>query len=385
MKIAIVGCGWVADLYMDSLPLHPRLELLGVFDKDPSRCSRFSSYYGVYAYTSLESLLADHSVDLVVNLASPVSHFGVSEAALESGKHVYTEKPMTLDLAQSRRLVQMAERRGLTFASAPCNLLGETAQTLWQALHDQRAGDVHLAYAEIDDGPVYQMRFDKWISPSGSPWPAQDEFAMGCALEHAGYYLTWLAAFFGPARTVTAFSACQIPEKLVDPSISRLSPDFSVACIQFESGMVARLTTSTLAPHDHGLRVIGKRGVLSTKECWSYSSPVYLQRWTTVRRKTFLNPWRTRLRFGGQRDFLGKRRGATRMDWCRGPAEVAASIEEGRPCRLPADFCLHVNELELAISQAGSTGSPYRATTTFAPLDPLFRRHALARNAETSG
>ena len=54
---------------------------------------------------------------------------------------------------------------------------------------------------------VHSVPYKKWESASGAPWPAKDEFDVGRTFEQAGYYLSWLPAFFGPAKTVTSFSA----------------------------------------------------------------------------------------------------------------------------------------------------------------------------------
>ena len=128
---------------------------------------------------------------------------------------------------------------------------------------------------------VHRMQYRKWQSVSGLPWPYKDEFEIGCTLEHAGYYLTWLAAWFGPAATVTSFASVQLPDKLPGESLALDSPDFSVVCIQFASGVVARLTCSIIAPHNHELRVVGDDGVLYTDDCWDYRSPVYSRRMAT--------------------------------------------------------------------------------------------------------
>ncbi len=93
MKIAVVGCGYVFDHYMETLPDHPELELAGVFDRDPDRLQTVGTYFGIPTYGSLDELLADRGVELVVNLTDPDSHYPVSKAALLAGKHVYSEKP----------------------------------------------------------------------------------------------------------------------------------------------------------------------------------------------------------------------------------------------------------------------------------------------------
>lgn len=85
------------------------------------------------------------------------------------------------------------------------------------------------------------------MSPSGAPWPYKDEFEVGCTLEHAGYYVTWLAAFFGPAKSVTSFAGCQIPDKGTDGPLEVLAPDFAVGCIEFACSVAARVTCSIVA------------------------------------------------------------------------------------------------------------------------------------------
>ena len=172
MRIAIVGCGYVADYYIATLPNHP-LELAGVFDRDPGRAERFATHHRLRRYFSLDEVLGDPSVELVVNLTNPRSHFEVSSAALEMGKHVYTEKPLATSLPEAERLVEMAESRGLLIGSAPCTVLGETAQTIWKALREKRIGTPRVAYAEMDDGPIPLEDYASWTSASGAPWPAQ--------------------------------------------------------------------------------------------------------------------------------------------------------------------------------------------------------------------
>ena len=372
MRIAIVGCGFVADYYMKTLAGHPQLELVGAMDKDETRASRFSSFHGVPTYPTLDALLNDPKVELVLNLTNPRSHYSVSKACLEAGKHVYSEKPLAMDIGEAKELVNLAGDRGLLITSAPCSVLSETAQTLWKALRENQVGTVRLVYAEMDDGLVHKMQYKKWLSESGLPWPYQDEFEVGCTLEHAGYYTTWLTAFFGPAETVTAFSSCLIPDKETDVLLAPPdAPDFSVACIKFASGVVARLTCSIVAPHDHSLRIIGDKGVLGIHDCWYYEDPVYIKKMLTIRRKTLISPFKQKYPLVKKAGQLIKYRGAQQMDFCRGVAEMAAAIGENRACRLSPMFALHNNEIVLAIHYALESGAPYQLTTTFDPIEPM--------------
>jgi predicted dehydrogenase len=372
MRIAMVGCGWVADMYMHSMHLHPgEVQLVGVADRDTARAARFASYHGLRQYASVDELLADPQVEMVLNLTNPRSHYEVTKRCLEAGKHVYCEKPLAMRLGEARDLVALAEARGLRLAGAPCSHLCECAQTMGKALRDGIVGPVRAVYAEMDDGLVHRMPHQTWRTNSGNPWNAKDEFEVGCTLEHAGYVLTWLCAFFGPAKSVTAFASVQIPDKGTDVSPGAMAPDLSVACVQFENGVVARLTCSIIAHHDHHFRVYGDDGVLWTPESWHYRAPVYVRKLIRVRRRLMLHPLRRRLKTLGAHLPQPKYRGASQMDFTRGPAELAAAVREGRRSRVPADFSLHVTEMALAIHNARDNPCTYTMTSRFEPLAPM--------------
>jgi predicted dehydrogenase len=372
MRIAIVGCGYVADYYMQSLPLYPVLELAAAYDRDPARAAVFAAFHGVTCMKpSLDAVLEDPSIGLVLNLTNPDEHYGVSKACLEAGKHVYSEKPLAMKMGDASELVRLAGSKGLQIASAPCNILGETAQSLWKALREQVVGPVKLVYAEMDDGFVHLMPYRKWRSNSGRYWPYKDEFEVGCTLEHAGYYVTWLTAFFGPAVSVTAFSSCLYPDKRTDVPLERIAPDFSVACIRFASGVVARLTCSIVAPRDQNFRLFGETGILYVHDSWDYKAPVLIKRMYNVRRKMIISPFARKYPLVKMPDARPLPRKANRMEFCRGPAEMAAAIGAQRPSALPGDYCLHNNEIVLAIQESLEHGSTYDMTTSFAPLQPL--------------
>jgi predicted dehydrogenase len=371
MRIGLVGCGFVADLYMSSLALHPGIEVSGAFDVDAKRLSTFTQAHRIASFASLESLLGDERIEVVVNLTAPQAHFEVSRAALLAGKHVYSEKPLATELSEAKQLVQLAAQRGLLLAGAPCTLLGETAQTLWRAVRQGQCGNVRLVYAELDEGLLSRAPFTAWKSPTGAPWPFRSEFETGCTLEHAGYCLTWLAAMFGPAQEVTSFSALLDDRKHPSLERSQLAPDFSVACLRFGGGVVARLTNSIVAPHDHRFLVVGDEAILYTKESWSIRAPVYRRKWRRIRRRLFLDPFGLRCRLADSGLPRPRSGGSQVIDFARGLEDLAESLRTGAPCRLGADFALHVTELALAIQNAHLQPQPYRLTSTFAPVRPM--------------
>jgi predicted dehydrogenase len=370
MKIGIVGAGFVCDYYLSTLPMHPELQVVGITDRIAERSDKVGRHYGVPRFDSVESLLRHADIELVLNLTNPRDHCAVSTAALAAGKHVYSEKPLAMDFGDAQRLYEQARSAKRLLVSAPCSLLGETAQTMWRALRERAVGRVRLVYAEMDDGLVHRMPYRQWQSTNGLPWPYRDEFEVGCTLEHAGYCLAWLAMWFGPAQSISVFASTQVEDKLPDSEapLNLDSPDFSVACIRFDHGVVARLTCSIVAPHERSIRVFGDEGVLRTDELWNNRAPVRSRRFMRIRRRLFLNPLPTTHRL--PRPPYGKPVGHP-MDFCRGPAEMAASLREGRPCRMSPAFSLHVNELALAIHNAARHGGEVRMTTRFEPMEPM--------------
>ncbi len=374
---AIIGCGYVADFYLATLGAHPELDLIGVFDRDRDRTDRLKARYNLHGYRSLGELLDDPRVKVVANLTNPKSHFEVSWAALEASKHVYSEKPLATELSDARALVEAAERHQLLLLGAPCNVLGESAQTMWKALRDGRIGTPRLVYAELDDGPVPLKNYRSWMSKSGVPWPAKDEFETGCALEHAGYYLTWLTAFFGPATRITPFSQVLMHDKGVAVDVQ--TPDFGVACIEFRGGITARLTCSIYASEDRGFRIFGDAGVLSVHDCWDYASPVHLRRRNRLGLRLEAHPTWAKVPWLGLRRVPPVRkvkigqsaRGANPMDFCRGIGELVTALNEARPPCISARWALHVNELALAMQGLDGTGSPRDIDSTFEPVQPM--------------
>lgn len=379
--IGIVGCGFVADFYAATLPLHPELRLVGCTDLNETRAQVFAQRNGCTAFPTLKDLLEDETIEVVVNLTNPESHAEVTRASLEAGKHVYSEKPLAPDLATALELAELAKSRGLILSSAPCSVLGETATAMRAAVRRGDVGTVRIAYAELDDGPIHRMHPDRWTSPAGTPWPWRNEFMTGCTVEHASYHLTWLVALFGSVTRVIAFSRTMVPDKHADLASDLCAADFSVATLLFESRVVARLTCSIVAPHDHSIRLIGDAGVLEVDEVWHFGAPLKIQpeRRLGLRAETY--PWLarhswTRALFGirPRKSGLSPRAGLRRrlrrheMDYALGPAEVAAALREGRECRLSPELALHVTEITHAIASAGEKGTATEIVSRCAPL-----------------
>jgi len=359
-QIALIGGGFVADLYMRSFALYPDLRIAGVHDRDPARLAAFCAHWHLPAYDSLPALLAALAPGaLVLNLTNPSEHFAISQALLAAGHHVFSEKPMTLQMEEARALAAQADAANLHIASAPSSVLGEAAQTLCHALRAGNTGTPLLVYGELDDGFIPQARTGDWVSESGAPWPAADEYATGCTLEHAGYYLAWLIAHFGPVARVSTATA--------NLTGAGEAPDFSTAVLHFHAGLVARLTTSIVAPHNHGLLVATDKGVLKMPRAWDNGAPVRFHRRFNLRRRLLEHPLGKRIRLSGPTHPKVKRFGAAAMNFALGPVEMAAAIAVGRPPRLAGAYALHLTEVTLAVARDGQ----HEMTTTCAKMEPM--------------
>jgi predicted dehydrogenase len=393
LNMAIVGCGYVADFYMATLKAHPELTLAGVFDTNDQNLTAFCQRWPFRRYGSLQEILDAAAVELVLNLTNPRSHFEVSRRCLEAGKHLYSEKPLGMNTDEARQLVDLARQKGLTLSTAPCSLLSETAQTMWKAVKAGAVGNVRLVYANFDDGMIAPKWSPwTWLNSYGVPWPAKDEFEVGCTYEHAGYVLTWLAAFFGPATCVTAFSSCQIAEK--GKPVDAMAPDFSVGCIEYGNGVVARVTCGLVAPRDKSITIVGDDGVIFTSNVRDDAGPVYVReipaRGRThgiERRLHRLRVWLEKhcpvIPWSGQEWHLQRKLPLARkptgikvaidkpVDFLRGPSEMAAALRERRPCRLSAELGLHIVEIIEALQHPDRFAGHRKLDSTFAPIQPL--------------
>lgn len=369
-KIAIVGAGFVADYYMRSAALFPDHRFTGVWDEDPERLVKFSSHWNVPAARGLDDLFqGPKRPHLLLNLTNPRDHAAINRRALEAGIPVYCEKPLATDIEDARSLVELSVEKGVPIASAPCSVLGQSAQTMWWALRRRMIGKPHLIYAELDDGYVPQAPYQSWVSETGAPWPARDEFEVGCTLEHAGYYLTWLMAMFGPVRTVVAGSATLIEDKLGDGGPT--APDWSTAMLFFDDNVVARLTCSILGRHDHRIRIIGERGTLTVEAAWNNAAPVRIDRRSAVRRRLIDGLVRERVKLARPPYARRWSRLPMAMNFMLGPDEMLRAIEQAEAPRLAGDFALHLTEVTLAIQNSGQDAGAQAIQSTFEPMAPM--------------
>jgi predicted dehydrogenase len=201
--------------------------------------------------------------------------------------------------------------------------------------------------------------------------------------------LTWLAAFFGPALRMTSFASCLIPDKGI--AVDSMAPDFTVGCIEYGGGVVARVTCGLVAPHDKSLTIIGDDGVMSVSNVRNDMAPVRIRaippRGWRARLERQVEKTRKTLKLsGGEQDWHvwstypmpGRLPGRfvsdeKPVDFCRGPAELADAILQKRPCRLSAELGVHLTELIERLQYPERSAGRCEMESTFDPIEPLPR------------
>lgn len=260
--VGVVGAGNISDQYLSNLTTFPDFEVLFLADLDLDRAATQANKWGVPASGSLDELLSNDRIQLVINLTIPAAHVPVSLAALNSGKHVWSEKPMALDRAGATQLLEAADKNGVRLGIAPDTFLGAGVQS---ALNSIRSGSIGKPLTALT---IFQTAGpDSW-----HPDPAF-LFAKGAGplFDMGPYYITTLVQIFGSASRVTATSSKSHHTRIVG-SGPKKSTSFPVeeptqvtALIEFESGASAVSIFSFEAAHEVTgfVEISGTEGAIS--------------------------------------------------------------------------------------------------------------------------
>jgi predicted dehydrogenase len=349
LRVAVVGCGNIASGYGKTLqPYTRQIQLVGATDLDLERAESFVASYGGRVYPSLQAVLDDPEVDLVLNLTIHHAHFGVIEQCLNHGKDVFSEKPLALSGEEAQALVELARRKGRRLGCAPSTILGEVQQTLWKAIRDGLPGTLRLAYAEVNWG-----RIESW-HPAPGPF-----YEVGALFDVGVYPLTILTTIFGPARRASGFGTVLYPNRQTRAGVAFHidTPDFVVAVIEFANGTLARLTTNFYVGHhskQQGIEFHGDRGSLYLSDWQDFSGKIEFAE------------------FGGTYETLPYVKEPHKgPEWCRGLLDMADAIAEQRPHRLSGEQAAHVVELMCAIKTSYEEQRPVEITSSFPQPAPM--------------
>ncbi len=331
-RVGIVGCGDVTGLYLPGCERFPAIELAACTDLDPERAEALSGRGGFPAVT-LDELLADPTIEIVLNLTPPSVHATVTRAALAAGKHVYTEKPLATTRDDAVALLAAAQAADRRLGSAPDTFLGGGLQTA-RALIDEGAIGEPLAAS----GTVAHLGPERWhhnpgifYAPGGGP-----------LLDVGPYYVGALVSLLGPIDAVAAVGRGVGSERVIGrgpragQTVTAEVPTTVIGALRFASGAVGSLTASfdvvaSEAPH---LEIHGSSGSLRLGDPNTFDGEVRS-------RPAGSEAWRdVPLRYDGS---VG--RGV-------GLADLIDGLRRGTAHRASATFAFHVLDVLLALETA---------------------------------
>lgn len=343
LRIGMVGCGSIAPAYFQGCRLFPNIQIVACADLDRAKADACAAEFGVRACSVRELLNAD-DIDIVLNLTVPRAHAEVSLAALQAGKHVYSEKPLATTRREARKLVAAAARKQRRIGCAPDTFFGAGVQTARRFLDDGELGDVVAVVAcMMSHGP------ESW-----HPNPAFFyEEGGGPLFDMGPYYLTALVTLLGPVRRVTGSARISFPTRTITSEPLRGTvvevkvPTHYAAVLDFESGAVGTLLMS-FDVWSHSLpriEIYGSRGTLQVPDPNRFDGVV---RW----RRAGETEW----------EELASQH---RSDLARGVgvADLARAIQTGRPHRASDQLAFHVLDIMIAVGEASERGTHQTLST----------------------
>ena len=144
LKVGMVGVGNISGIYLKNLTeTFKEVELVALCDLIKERALEAKEKYNIpKVYDTMEELFADDDIDIVLNLTRPYQHYEVSKGALLAGKHVYSEKPLGINIEEGKELVEIAKEKGLLIGGAPDTFLGAGIQTARKLIDEGVIGNI---------------------------------------------------------------------------------------------------------------------------------------------------------------------------------------------------------------------------------------------------
>jgi predicted dehydrogenase len=336
VRVGVVGCGVISREYAANAAAFDSFELVACADLDESQAHALAETHDLEV-ASVEELIAEPTIELVLNLTPPAAHAEVIHASLAAGKHVYTEKPLAASAAAAAALVAEADRLGLRIGCAPDTFLGSAVQ----------AGRALLDAGAI--GEPLSVSAAMLVGGQESWHPNPDIFSAdgaGPLLDMGPYYLTLIVALLGPVARVAGFASTRTRERTIElgPRAGELfaveTPSHATAAIELESGVTASLVASfeTKGHYVCDFELHGTEGVILFPDPNGFEGPVRMRRgregWQDVR-----------VASRGARDARGI-----------GLDDLVAAIAAGRPERASGSLGSHVVDVARGILSAAAEG-----------------------------
>lgn len=337
VTVGLIGCGTISAAYLRAAPLFPELRIAALADLDESRARARAEEFGHRAAT-VDALLADPAIEVVLNLTPPAAHAPVGLEAIRRGKHVHGEKPLAASTAEARALLEAADRAGLRVGSAPDTFLGGAHQTARRLLDEGAIGRPLSGTAFMMNHGHEHWHPDPafYYAPGGGPM-----------LDMGPYYLTNLVNLLGPVAGVTGVATAGQAERTIGSEARRgervpVQVATHVAgLLTFACGAVVSIATSfDVWQHRHGpMELYGTEGSMAVPDPNRFGGTV-----SVAKRR---EPWADAPLSHGFAD------GDFRI---LGLADLARALRAGRPHRCDGRLAHHVLEVMEAFQRSSDEG-----------------------------
>jgi predicted dehydrogenase len=354
VKVGIVGCGAISGIYLQNLTKSRYTEVAACADTLPERAQGAAQKYGVARACSVAELLADQDIEIVVNLTIPKAHAEVAFAAVEAGKSVYNEKPLTITREDGKKLLKDARAKRLLVGGAPDTFLGAGIQTCRKLIDDGVIGKPIAATAFMlchgheswHPDPVF------YYKAGGGPM-----FDMG------PYYVTALVNLMGPVRKVAGMTGRAFEERIVgsEPKKGLVIPvdvpTHVAGLMEFQSGAIGTIIQS-FDVWGHNLpriEVYGTEGSLSVPDPNGFRGPV-------------------KVKLGASKEWIEKPLTHGNAENSRGIGimDMALSLHKrGRKHRASGELCYHVLDVMQGFYDAAEKGRHVTMKSKCAQPRPL--------------
>jgi predicted dehydrogenase len=359
VKTAIVGCGAISNAYLNTMINKFKiLDVVGCCDRNPDKAQTMAQKYGIKVLT-LDEILADDSIEIVVNLTTPTAHYPVIKQLLEAGKNVYTEKVLSVELEHAAELVKIADQQDLYLGAAPDTFLGSAIQTARYVVDSGMLGDITSCFCALTrDGDILNRAFPFTTKPGG-----------GIGFDVGIYFITALLSILGPVKEVSGIVQTRKPER-PDYSLEHFGESFRVECenlmaatVQFDCGTVGNLLFDSnsifILPEKPSVVLFGTMGVIYMADPNSFGGDV-------------------RVILKGNNEPFTMQQSHAFSSECRGlgVAEMAWSMRMGRKNRANKELAYHALEVLHGIVKSSATKSNQVMKSALEKMPPLPRGYS---------
>ncbi len=355
-KVGLIGCGHIAETYFRAEKYFNNIKIIKCADINLKAAKKCSKEYGI-KFLSVNEILKDQEVEIILNLTIPKAHYEISKKALLNGKHVYSEKPLAINLKDGKELLKISRRKKLYLGNAPDTFLGGGIQKSKELVEKNIIGKIKLGNA------VFAFPGIQSYHPNPEPWFAKLEG--GPVIDMGPYYITALVNLLGPAKKVSGriINGSKYRTIGIGPKKGRKfkvnCPTTYLSTITFKNNTVIRLTLSfdVIAHQRNHIELYGEKGSMIVPDPNMFGGSVFTckklgDNWkefkTTKMHLGKINI-RTQSSRANEAPTNANYRGA-------GLSEMAYSIEKKRKHLCNGEISLHVLDIITSIMKASKSG-----------------------------